>query len=358
MSVRKDKNNLYIVDVSCGTNRRTNKRKRIVRRGIKTYKEAKIVESDIISRNDESNLFFSELTGRYLTYSKEFDKVSTFLKKESVINIYLNKYFGDYKLNDIDTEVVTNFKIFLNSKDISLNYKRFIFTMLNSIFNYAIKFDYTNAKRFISVKNYKKEKVDMKFWELSDFQKFINFVDDDMFYIFFSLLFLTGMRRGEALALTWKDIDLKKKRIKINKSCSYISRQGYFVSKPKTDSSIRTIFLNDKLVDELIKYKDICKESNILFDDGMYIFSINNEIVSKSRIDRVFKEYTIKANVPAIRLHDLRHSHVALLIHMNEDILAIKKRLGHTDVGITLNVYGHLYDSKDKELASKLDSVI
>lgn len=63
------------------------------------------------------------------------------------------------------------------------------------------------------------------------------------------------------------------------------------------------------------------------------------------------------AGVNKIRIHDLRNIHFTLLIYMNEDILTIKKWLFHTDVGITLNVYGHLYDSKDRELANKLDSI-
>lgn len=91
---------------------------------------------------------FSDLCVKYLEYSKEFDKISTHLKKESITEFYLNKFFGKYKLNQIDSKLVTDFKIFLNNENLSTNYKRFIFNMLNSIFNFAIKFGYVNEKKF------------------------------------------------------------------------------------------------------------------------------------------------------------------------------------------------------------------
>lgn len=213
-------------------------------------------------------------------------------------------------------------------------------------------------RSFVSVKNYNKEKTEMSFWELDEYREFIKAVDSIEFYNFFNLLFLTGIRRGEALALTWNDVDFKKKKIKISKSCSYIVGKGYVISKPKTESSIRSVMINEKFADDLKLYKEKCRNEFINFDYNSYIFSYNNEIFSKGRIDIVFNECIKKTRVTKIRINDLRYSHVALLIYMKEDVLTIKKRLGQTDVGITLNVYGHLYDSKDKELANKLDSII
>lgn len=72
----------------------------------------------------------------------------------------------------------------------------------------------------------------------------------------------------------------------------------------------------------------------------------------------MFAHYIKESGVKKIRLHDLRHSHVALLINLKEDILNIQKILGHTDASITLNVYGHLYNDKDRGLAEKVESVV
>lgn len=81
-------------------------------------------------------------------------------------------------------------------------------------------------------------------------------------------------------------------------------------------------------------------------------------IRSKTTLDRNFNKYIEILDVKKIRVHDFRHSHVALLIHLKQDILSISKRLGHSDASITLNVYGHLYNDKDRGLAEKVESVV
>ncbi len=91
----------------------------------------------------------------------------------------------------------------------------------------------------------------MKFWELEEFRKFISIVDDEVYNLLFNLLFFTGIRKGEALALTWNEIDFERQYIKIKKSCSYVSGEGYIISKPKTKSSYRMIYINSYLLQKL-----------------------------------------------------------------------------------------------------------
>ncbi|MFV0424775.1 MAG: tyrosine-type recombinase/integrase [Bacilli bacterium] len=287
-----------------------------------------------------------------------YDKPSTYEKKCNIFRNHITEHFKKFRIRDITKKEVAEFRNLLAQQDISNNYKRYILTALKTFFNYCMKQELIYKNPSITIDNFKKEKVTMKFWTINEFKGFIENVDNKIYYTLFYLMYFTGIRSGEALALTWNDIDLKKKWIKINKSCSYIVRIGYVISKPKTESSIRHVMINNKLVDNLASYKEKCRNDFVHFDDASYVFSYNNDIFAKTKIDRKFTEYTKKANLPKIRIHDLGHSHVALLIHTKEDILAIKKRLGHTDVGITLNVYGHLYDSKDREIADKLDYII
>lgn len=86
-----------------------------------------------------------------------------------------------------------------------------------------------------------------------------------------------------------------------------------------------------------------------------FIFTVHGNVIPKSTITRIFTYYIKELGVNKIRLHDLRHCHVALLINFKEDILNIHKRLGHTDASITLNVFEHLYNDKDRELTEKLE---
>ena len=164
----------------------------------------------------------------------------------------------------------------------------------------------------------------------------------------FQVLYYTGMRVGELLALTYNDIDLDSKIIHINKTVSFKGGNA-IVTSPKTEKSIRGISIPALLVNDLMKYME--------------------KIYSYSDIDRVFP-YTKsilynalnagceKSGVQRIRIHDIRHSHASLLIDMGVSPLLISERLGHEKVETTLNTYSHLYPNRAEEVAEKLNRIV
>lgn len=360
MPIKKMNNGTYKVDVSLGLNKITNKRERTTRRGIATLKEAKDVERDLLNKRDLNENVIGikaiKVINDYLEYSRNFDKPSSHLKKTNVFKNYITPFLLNIKLNDFNLSYAQKFKESLLGLYISNNYKRYIIAMMSSFFNYAVKHDYINKNPMKQIDNFKKEKVTMSYWTLSEFNTFIKWVDDVMYKTMFWILYYTGMRKGELLALTLKDIDLINNTININKSCSYVTGKGYILSTPKTTESKRVIYINKKTVVVINEYINYIKEQ-YSFDNTTPLFSINGELVPKETLRRNFKYYQRLAGLPDIRIHDLRHSHVALLIYLGQDSLSIKKRLGHSDITITLNTYGHLYDDAQKELANKLDEI-
>lgn len=360
MPVKKMKNGTYKVDVSLGLNPLTKKRERTTRRGIKTLREAKEIERDLLYKNDNQENIIGvkaiKVIEEYLKYSKKTDKASSHLKKANVFKNYITPFLNNIKLNELTVVHARKFKESLISRYISNNYKRYILTMMSSFLNYAVKYNYLNKNPMKQIENFKKEKVTMQYWTLSEFNTFIKKVDDIIYKTIFWVLYYTGMRKGEALALTPNDIDLNKKTISINKTCSYVTGKGYIVTTPKTIESNRTIYINKKTVDILQEYINYIS-NQYQFNNNTPLFSINGELIPKETLRRNFKYYQYKAGVKDIRLHDLRHSHVALLIYLGQDSLTIKKRLGHSDITITLNTYGHLYDDAQKKLANKLDEI-
>ena len=359
MAIKKILNNKYKVDISMGKDSITKKRKRFIKSNIETYSKAKKIEAESMERmaKKSSEMSLKELYIMYLEKQKSYLKENSIIKKDNIFRNHIKDFFYSKKIQDITVRDIEDYKLYLSNKDISNNYKRQVLIALKTFFNYLVKYDYIDHNIFNKVDNFKKEKVVMKFWTINEFNLFIEKVDDIILFTFFNVLFYTGMRKGEALALKWTDIDFLNKRIYIDKSCSYITGKGYVTSKPKTNNSIRYIFIHDYLIDvlkDLYEYK-LKTEPN--FKDSDYVFGINNELLSKSTITRYFRTYTNQAGVKQIRIHDLRHSHVALLIHLKQDPLVIKKRLGHSDIAITLNVYGHLYDEKDREVIDILDEV-
>ncbi|TWK89401.1 putative prophage phiRv2 integrase [Bacillus paralicheniformis] len=161
-------------------------------------------------------------------------------------------------------------------------------------------------------------------------------------------------------ALQWKDIDRILMEIDVRKSATYLNKE-FIVTLPKTKNSIRRISINRKLFSLLDywreKQEDLFKKLNILHSDESYIFQYKDTPSSKDIFSRKIKYFCKNSDLEPIRLHDFRHSQVALLIDQGEDYATIKERLGHGSVKTTIDVYGHLYPNKQKEMTDKLDDL-
>ncbi|MCM1212866.1 MAG: site-specific integrase, partial [Blautia sp.] len=160
------------------------------------------------------------------------------------------------------------------------------------------------------------------------------------------ILFYSGIREGELLALTPADI-LPDKRISINKNYAKVNGQELFLI-PKTSKSKRDVAVPDFLYNDIQEY--VSKLYGIKPNDRIFYFT-------KYALGKEIKRGAQKAGLPEIRVHDLRHSHASMLVDMGFDILEISKRLGHESVKTTLDTYSHLYPDKDTRLAGELDKL-
>lgn len=158
------------------------------------------------------------------------------------------------------------------------------------------------------------------------------------------MLFYTGMRSGELLALTPADI-LPTKRVDINKNYAKVKGEELFL-EPKTPKAKRCISIPDFLYDDIHEY--ISKLYGIDKGDRIFYFT-------KSALEKEMKRSSEKAGLQPIRVHDLRHSHASMLIELGFTPLEIADRLGHESVKTTLDTYSHLYPDKDQKLADRLN---
>ena len=179
-----------------------------------------------------------------------------------------------------------------------------------------------------------------------EYETFIRTVEegsDD--YIMFEILFWTGIREGELLALNKSDFDFRNNLLHITKTYNRIDKQDV-ITVPKTENSVRTINIPNFLKEKVQRYIDM----HYGIPDDARLFPIVSRTLQKR-----MKRYAEKAGVKEIRVHDLRHSHAAYLIFQGIQPLMVKERLGHKDIKITLNTYGHLYPTEQKALADMLD---
>lgn len=325
-----------------GENRKSTKR------NFNTKKEAEAWYASFqLKQSDDLSMKFRDFIDLYLEDSKCRTKLNTYKNKEYLIQSKLIPYFGNRKINEITPALVRRWQNSMINGGYSQTYLKTIHNQLSAIFNHAVNFynlKENPCKKAGSIG--KKHADEMKFWTKEQFFKFIDeVIDKQESYTAFKVFYWTGMRLGELLALTPSDIDFNRKVITINKSYQRINGKD-IVTSPKTPKSKREITIPQFLLDDLKSYLDNLYNP----EDDIRMFR-----VSKHYLERELARGAKKAEIEKIRIHDLRHSHAALLIEMGFPILAISNRLGHEKVSTTLDIYGHLYPNKQQVIAETLN---
>lgn len=325
------------------------KNKQHKKRGFKTQRDAKKYEHERNLKSEGNlNMTLKVFMEQYFQDKANELKKRTMRNKRYMMEQHIIPYFGDMKMTDITPAQIIAWQNEMYSKNFSESYLRMIQNQLTALFTHATKIYDLQKNPCKKVKRMgKDDKRSLNFWTIEEYQKFIDSIDkDDKYFIMFEILFWTGMREGEMLALTKSDIDFENNQISITKT--YYRADGRdIITEPKTEQSVRIVEIPNFLK---IEIKEWCDRQYGLPDD-VRLFPVVGKAVQNK-----MKRNAEKAGVKRIRVHDLRHSHTAYLINKNVEPLLIKERLGHKDIRITLNTYGHLYPNKAKSVADLLDA--
>lgn len=377
MAIRKDKDGGGIVDISNGFDPITLKQRRVVRKGYKTKKEATEAEHYLRSVELKEHFYGAKITVSMLyELLKEEDSINC--RKISYINTQDNNYnrhIKDYfskvdNVGKLTYEDIYQFREYLkqkiaqnSNKPLSTNTINKIMILLKKIFDVGLRKGYYATNPVKLLKKLPIEKTKMQFWTVEEFQQFLTLFEPEEYNIklLFTVLFFTGLRLGEALALTWQDIDFSSNTIHITKSI-YVNKGISHISTTKTKAGTRMIIINKKLSQELQHWQQQQKHLLEQFTSDsltLQVFQSNPLTITKNAIEKQYKKILERDDtLKKIRIHDFRHSHASLLINQGEDYLVVKERLGHASITTTIDTYSHLYPSKQKALADKLDDLL
>lgn len=316
------------------------------RAGFKTRNEAIFAYTKLIEeyeQEQEGNISYKKIYQQWLKIYKTKVKESTFESCTSVYEIHILPIFGQTKIQEITVQECQKFALSLKDYVKGKEY----FGYAKRIIDFAIKMNYTKENPFNNVilPEFKKGKKQINFLTIDEVNILLDYYKNNQYwYTLFRLMIYTGLRRGETLALTWEDIDFKNKTLTVNKTLSIGEYKKIVLSSPKTESSIRTIDLDDKTILELQKLK-IQSKYKLIFPNKKGKFSRLSNIADK--LNKATKE----TNIQKIRVHDLRHTHASLLFASGANIKYVQERLGHSDIQTTMNVYTHVTkDTKEKDL--------
>lgn len=363
--IKKAENGTYYFRANLGFHPITGKQIQKYQSGFKTKKEAReaysklmLTSSEELTEKKQQLSFKQFIEETYLPWYKTQVKESTYLNRRSTIQKHFS-YFYKMTVDEIKPSNVQNWQLEL-AKKFNPNYIRIVQGMLSIAFDRAIVLGLAKKNPSRMIGNIKRKKTKVDFWTLDEFQKVISLLykgDYYEHYLFISywLLFMTGMRIGEAAALQWSDINFETGLLSITKTLYYKTMDEYKFVEPKTQASIRTIYIDTDTIKELKAWQEVQKK---VLKDCDLVLSYNGIPTSKHTLPRALKKLAGLAGVHRIKIHALRHSHASLLISMGENPLLIKERLGHEKIQTTLGTYGHLYPNTNVEVAKKLTGVL
>lgn len=372
----------FVIDIE--RDPKTGKRLQETKGGFSTLQEAEAAAAALTTDVNngtyikESNLLFKDFTEQWLSYyiQRNAPKPGTIRLRRYSINKLLN-YFAHIKLRNITEEMYQAALDNLKDQDFARSTIEGVHTTGKLIFKMAVNKRMLKINPTQNAYIKKDEQVIIEddgeelpiFFEKEELVLFLNTIEEKglfMDFAIFILLSYTGMRVGELAALKWKDIDFKKRTIRITKTYyNPDNTLNYQILPPKTKKSRRKIVINQFVIDVLKKYKieqeEIIKHFGKSYTNKNYVFANVNRHPGypllikfiESRMERVLKKTDLNLNVTP---HSLRHTHTSLLAEAGVDLDEIMDRLGHQDDETTRRVYLHITEGRKQEAADKFSN--
>ena len=284
---------------------------------------------------------------------------TTYESYQKNINLHINPIIGDIKLKDLlplhlQTLYSNRLKFGLSKTTVL-----YLHRIIHSALEQAMKWQLIPRNIADNVEPPKRNKFVAQVLDSSQITELIKIAKETDIYIPIMIAISTGMRRGEILGLTWDNVDFNNNTIKIIKAL-YNTKNGLVFLEPKTIKSKRIINIPPTLCNILKEHKqkqEFLKNAlqNEYKDNNLVCCIENGSPFNPDSFTPKFRKLLDSSNLPKIRFHDLRHSHASLLLSQGVQPKFISERLGHSNINITMDLYSHIYEATNKEIANNFD---
>ncbi len=236
--------------------------------------------------------------------------------------------------------------------------------VLHKALNDALCWDLVARNVCNSVKPPRVPKKEMQFLSGDQAQQFLDAAKGDPFEALYVLALTTGMRQGELLGLKWEDLDLAMGTLQVKRTITRLVGKGFTTSEPKTTKSRRRIHLTKMAIEALKQHRVRQREARLAagpnWNEQGWVFcnAIGSPVEVGNMIRRSFRPILVKAELPIIRFHDLRHSAASLLLALGVHVKVVQELLGHSQISLTLDTYSHVLPSLQAEAVDRLDALL
>lgn len=283
----------------------------------------------------DGNVLFSEMADKFINdYAATSVKESTFERYILDINRRIKPEFKNFRVKNITHNTIKAFQNkLLREGELGAASINRCLTLLHSIFERGIEFELCTINPCKKVKNLTEIKKPHRWWpNVGDITRFMKSLEGHKYYLPYKIALETGLRLGELVGLTWDNINIETGQITVTKQ--YCQKLKKYL--PAKNSKWRTVWLSDATLPLLRLHKTKSKTD--------YVFSEPNGIIMRSHSlsGDFFKNQQIKAKVPVINFHGLRHTYASHFMMNCGNIYILSRLLGHSDIKITNDRYAHL----------------
>lgn len=370
----KDGRKRYQLQAYLGTDPNTGKRVRVTRRGFDSEKEAQLEYARLLLEQDAGNDLGRVNRQKFKEVYKEWFEVYKVTVKESTVRStmtfferYILPAFGDMYIDQIRLqhvqEAINRWSKVHSKASIIKNYTSHVFKHAIRVHGSIEKnpCDYVRMPK--RPQHPDREEPERNFYTVEELRAFLEILRERksrLWYTYFQLLAYTGLRRGEALALRWGDIDLAGHSLSVKRTLATGLEHKTIISTPKSLTSKRTIALDPGTVSVLKQWRvDQMEQWGALGfktagkEQPVFSSVKSNEFLSLSQpgheLDRITRQHGLRRITP----HGFRHTHCSILFEAGASIKEVQERLGHTDVHTTMNIYAHVSPRKKDETAQR-----
>lgn len=369
--VKKNGSTAYMFKAYLGVDPVTGKKRYTTKRGFKTQREAKQAYSRLlvkVQENDvvvESNKLFSELADEWFEQYKNTVRESTYVAQKLAYKKHIFPLFGNLKVSRISIPYC--------QKQVNhwySYYKKYsnLIGLTSSIFKYALSLRLIRSNPMDAVirpkrkKRIDEESYSAPYYEKEELLEFLEIAKNypDPIYPIFRILAFTGLRKGELLALRWKDINFEKGTLSVKQTLATCDKWEIKFQVPKTEKSLRTISIDSETLQVIKRWQLRQKEYFLKMGikpanngEQLLFVSEENKPLYLDYVNHNLKIIINENNLKRITPHGFRHTHCSLLFESGASLKEVQVRLGHTDIKTTMDIYTHVTKKQTEETANR-----
>lgn len=336
----------------------------------KSEDEARMVLTEMLYLHGKGELAGSEvitfgrLAGRWLQVRKARVAPTTYHSYSQLLEDHILPVLGNLRIDRIRPSHIDDLKISLSDKGLSKRTIHYALWLTRGPLDDAVRQEQLRKNPVDGVNfRYKQKRTPNSTWTADQAARFLRAAKGERLYAAFYLLLSLGLRRGEVFGLKWDAVDLDEGYLRIELALRSRPGGGTEFAPPKTDSSRRLIYLSADVVEVLRHHRaqqdadrehaaEAWKECGVVFATQI------GTRCHPDNLKRYMKRVCKRANVPVIRIHDLRHTYASLALSRHVDNKVLSERLGHTDVKFTRSVYQHTYEEQHRAAALPMDQLL